>query len=59
MATNIAHDGRQILMVDSTICVEGCDIHVDVFMRDATGQLVLLPATEFLPEIHAGLMQKL
>lgn len=54
MAAYTAVDGRQVLVVDSTICVDDCDMHVEVFGHDASGRLALLPADALFPSLTAS-----
>ena len=54
MALYKTQDGSGVLVVDSTICVDGCDIHVEIFGRDATSHLALLPTMKVFPEIAAS-----
>lgn len=52
MALYKSQDGNGVLVVDSTICVDGCDIHVEVFGRDMAGRLVLLPTARIFPQLN-------
>ena len=53
MAAYKSKNGGEILVVDSTICVDDCDIHVDVFGHDSAGKLVLLPTAQVFPALNA------
>lgn len=51
MAVYLPAHGTPRLLVSSSICVDGCDQHVEVFTREASGQLALLPGHGMLPTI--------
>lgn len=51
MAVYTPSHGVPRLLVSSSICVDECNQHVEVFTRDAGGQLVLLPGHGMLPAI--------
>ena len=53
MAAYTSQNGGEMLVVDSTICVDDCAIRVDVFGHDGAGKLVLLPTAQVFPALDA------
>ncbi|MDN5782016.1 MAG: hypothetical protein L0H23_08350 [Luteimonas sp.] len=54
LATYRSGDGRVLLVVGSSICVDECSQRVDVFVRDAVGRLAPLANASVFPEVGAS-----